>query len=67
MPISDNIYLGVLGSEDGPEFGDGDLSLVFESVLVFLKEGFLAVLGTRDDPFEFRLVSDVVPERIFKL
>ena len=57
--------LGVFGSDDGPEFGDGDLSLVFGTALVDdLNDGFLAARVGRNDPFELILVREVVPEHI---
>ena len=54
--------LGVFGSDDGPEFGDGDLSLVFGTAFVDLNEGFFVARVARDDPFELRLVREVVPK-----
>ena len=54
--------LGVFGSDDGPEFGDGDRSLVFGTAFVVLNDGFLVVRVARDDPFELILVREVVPE-----
>ena len=56
-------YLGVLGSEDGPEFGEGDRSLVFGTcAFVDLNEGFFVARVGRDDPFELILVREVVPK-----
>ena len=59
--ICDGTNLGVFGSDDGPELGDGDLSLVFGTALVDLNEGFFVARVARDDPFELRLVREVVP------
>ena len=55
-------YLGVFGSDDGPEFGDGDRSLVFGTAFVALNDGFLVARVARDDPFELILVREVVPQ-----
>lgn len=55
-----DLKLGVFGSDDGPEFGDGDRSLVFGTAFVALNDGFLVARVARDDPFELILVREVV-------